>query len=118
MLAIIGYSLNDTIVIFSRIRENMKKMRNESLITITNTSLNQTFKRTLLTSISTLAAVGSFFLLGGETLRGFSFVMLVGILVGTYSSIYVAVTLCSVLEYDSKVPAENQSAYHIFVKTV
>jgi len=90
ILAILGYSLNDTIVTFSRVRENIKKMRGDSLLKIANVSINQTFKRTLLTSISTLAAVGSFFLLGGQTLRGFSLVMLIGILVGTYSSIYIA----------------------------
>ncbi|MBD3272789.1 protein translocase subunit SecF [Candidatus Dependentiae bacterium] len=90
ILAILGYSLNDTIVIFNRIKENVKKMRGESLEKIVNTSINQSFKRTLLTSFSTLLAVGSFFVLGGETLRGFSFAMLIGIVIGTYSSIYVA----------------------------
>jgi preprotein translocase subunit SecF len=90
ILAILGYSLNDTIVTFSRVRENIKKMRGESLLKIANTSINQTFKRTVLTSVSTLAAVGSFFLLGGQTLRGFSLVMLIGIIVGTYSSVYIA----------------------------
>jgi len=90
VLMILGYSLNDTIVIFSRVRENFKKMRGEDDIKIVNTSLNQTLKRTLLTSFSTLLAVGSFFLFGGETLRGFSIPMLAGIVVGTYSSIYIA----------------------------
>ncbi|MCK4650645.1 protein translocase subunit SecF [Candidatus Babeliales bacterium] len=106
ILAILGYSLNDTIVTFSRIRENLKKMRGDTLINITNTSINQTLKRTLLTSISTLAAVGSFFLLGGETLRGFSFVMLIGIIVGTYSSIYIA---SSVILAIGPVLAESES---------
>ncbi len=90
ILAILGYSLNDTIVTFSRVRENIKKLHGKSLLEITNISINQTLKRTLLTSISTLAAVGSFFFLGGVTLRGFSLVMLIGIFVGTYSSIYIA----------------------------
>ncbi|MFC1894868.1 protein translocase subunit SecF [Candidatus Dependentiae bacterium] len=90
LLAILGYSLNDTIVIFSRIRENIVKMNGISLMTIVNTSLNQTFKRTIRTTVSTLLAVGSFYVFGGETLRGFAFAMLVGTIVGTYSSIYIA----------------------------
>lgn len=90
ILAILGYSLNDTLVIFNRVKENIKKMRGESLEKIVNTSINQSFKRTLLTSFSTLLAVGSFFILGGETLKGFSLTMLIGIIVGTYSSIYIA----------------------------
>jgi preprotein translocase subunit SecF len=90
ILAILGYSLNDTLVIFNRVKENIKKMRGENLEKIVNTSINQSLKRTLLTSFSTLLAVGSFFVLGGETLRGFSLAMLIGIVVGTYSSIYIA----------------------------
>jgi len=90
ILTVIGYSLNDSIVIFSRIRENMKKMQDTPEEKIVNTSLNQTLRRTLLTSFSTLLAVGSIFLLGGDALRGFSLAMIVGIIVGTYSSIYVA----------------------------
>jgi preprotein translocase subunit SecF len=90
ILTVIGYSLNDTIVIFSRIRENMKKMKESSEEEIVNTSLNQTLRRTILTSFSTLLAVGSIFILGGHALRGFSLAMLIGIVVGTYSSIYVA----------------------------
>ena len=90
ILAILGYSLNDTLVIFSRIKENIKKMKGVSLEEVVNKSVNQTLKRTLLTSFSTLLAVGSFFILGGETLRGFSLAMIVGIIVGTYSSIYIA----------------------------
>lgn len=90
ILAILGYSLNDTIVIFSRIKENIKKMHGSKFTTIVNTSINQSMKRTLLTSFSTLLALGSFFILGGETLRGFSLTMILGVLVGTYSSIYIA----------------------------
>lgn len=90
ILTVLGYSLNDSIVIFSRIRENMKKMQDKKEEKIVNISLNQTLRRTLLTSISTLLAVGSIFVLGGEALRGFSLAMLIGIVVGTYSSIYVA----------------------------
>ena len=90
ILAILGYSLNDTIVIFNRVKENIKKLRGETLETIVNTSINQSLKRTLLTSFSTLIALGSFFVLGGETLKGFSLTMIIGVIVGTYSSIYIA----------------------------
>lgn len=90
ILAILGYSLNDTIVIFSRIRENMKKLRNMPEFDIVNLSINQTLRRTLLTSFSTLLAVLAIFFLGGEALHGFAFTMMVGIIAGTYSSIYIA----------------------------
>ena len=90
ILTVLGYSLNDTIVIFSRIRENMKKLKEKTEEEIVNISLNQTLRRTLLTSFSTLLAVGSIFIFGGHALHGFSLVMLIGIAVGTYSSIYVA----------------------------
>jgi len=90
ILAVLGYSINDTIVIFSRIRNNMKTMRGSSISDIINASLNQTFKRTLLTSFSTLLTVGSMFFLGGEVLRDFSLALMVGIFFGTYSSIYIA----------------------------
>lgn len=90
LLAILGYSLNDTIVVFGRIKENFRKMHGMPNIDVVSTSLNQVLKRTLLTSFSTLLAVGSFFVLGGETLRGFSLTVIIGIVVGTYSSIYVA----------------------------
>ncbi|HYN19584.1 MAG TPA: protein translocase subunit SecF [Thermoanaerobaculia bacterium] len=89
-LTLIGYSVNDTVVIFDRIRENMRKTRRKPLIEIMNESINQTLSRTLLTGGSTLLALAALFWFGGDVIRGFSFVMLVGILVGTYSSIYVA----------------------------
>jgi len=90
ILAVLGYSINDTIVIFSRIRSNMKAMNGSSMVDIVNTSLNQTLKRTLLTSFSTLLTVGAMFLLGGEALRSFSLALIVGVFFGTYSSIYIA----------------------------
>jgi preprotein translocase SecF subunit len=90
ILAVLGYSMNDTIVIFSRIRENLKKLHGASEYDITNLSINQTLRRTLLTSFATLLSVLAIVILGGETLRGLSIVMLVGIIVGTYSSIYIA----------------------------
>jgi len=90
IVAVLGYSINDTIVIFSQIREYFKKMEGSSLTTIVNTSLNHTFRRTLLTSVSTGIPVGVMFLYGGEALKDFSLALLVGIIFGTYSSIYVA----------------------------
>ncbi len=90
MMAILGYSVHDTIVIFSRIRENMKNLPNLSEYDIVNLSINQTLSRTLLTSFATMLSVVAILALGGETLRGLSLIMLVGIIVGTYSSIYIA----------------------------
>lgn len=90
ILAVLGYSINDTIVIFAQIRENIKKMGSVALSEVVNISLNQTFRRTLLTSFSTALTVGSMFFLGGEALRDFSLALLIGIIFGTYSSIYIA----------------------------
>ena len=89
-LTLIGYSVNDTVVIFDRIRENMRKTRRKPLAEIMNESINQTLSRTILTGGSTLLAVGSLLALGSDVIKGFAFVLLVGIVVGTYSSIYVA----------------------------
>lgn len=89
-LTLIGYSMNDTVVIFDRIRENMKKNRRQPLIEVMNDSLNQTLKRTLMTSGVTLLSVLALLFLGGDVLRGFSLVMTIGIIVGVYSSIYIA----------------------------
>lgn len=90
VLAVIGYSLNDTIVVFDRIRENFRKMRRGDTIEIMNSSINQTLRRTILTSITTMLVVLTLFFLGGEVIHGFSAALMVGIIVGTYSSIYVA----------------------------
>ncbi len=90
ILAVMGYSINDTIVIFSRIRDNLVKLPHESLNAVVNISINQTLRRTILTSISTGLPVGAMLLLGGEALRDFSIALLVGIIIGTYSSIYIA----------------------------
>ena len=89
-LTVIGYSVNDSVVVFDRVRENLRRSRRESLVDVLNRSLNQTLSRTALTSGTTLLAVGSLFILGGDVIRGFSFLLLIGVLVGTYSSIYVA----------------------------
>jgi preprotein translocase subunit SecF len=89
-LAVIGYSLNDTIVVFDRIRENFRGVRKGTAVGIANTSINQMLGRTLITSMTTLLVLLSLFLLGGEAVRGFSTALIVGIFVGTYSSIYTA----------------------------
>jgi preprotein translocase subunit SecF len=89
-LAVIGYSLNDTIVVFDRIRENFRKMRKGSPVEIVDTSLNETLARTLMTSFTTLLVLVALFLVGGELIHGFATALIVGVFVGTYSSIYVA----------------------------
>ncbi len=90
ILTLVGYSMNDTIVVFDRIRENLKLMRRENLAEIVNKSINQTLSRTVLTSGLTFLTVLSLFLFGGEVLHGFSFALVIGILIGTYSSIFIA----------------------------
>lgn len=97
-LTLIGYSVNDTVVVFDRIRENREKNRRAPLAELVNHSINQTLSRTVLTSLLTFVVVVVLFFLGGEVLRGFSFVMLVGIIVGTYSSIFIAAPLVIVWE--------------------
>ncbi len=90
ILAVIGYSLNDTIVVFDRVRENFRKLRKSEPIAVINQSVNETLPRTLLTSLTTLFVVLSLLFLGGEIIHGFAFALLIGVLVGTYSSIFVA----------------------------
>lgn len=90
ILAVIGYSLNDTIVIFDRIRENFLRMRRETSERVMNVSLNQTLARTIVTGITTLLVLGALLIVGGDALYGFSIALIIGILVGTYSSIYIA----------------------------
>ena len=90
VLAVIGYSLNDTIVVYDRIRENFRKMRKQGAEGIMNVSINQTLPRTIWTSLTTLLVVTTLLIFGGEVIRGFSIALFVGVLVGTYSSIYVA----------------------------
>ncbi len=90
LLTIVGYSLNDTIVVFDRIRENYRRQRNRDFAEVINHSINETLSRTLLTSATTLLVVGFLFILGGGVIHDFAFALLVGILVGTYSSVYVA----------------------------
>ena len=90
VLTIVGYSMNDTVVIYDRIRENLSKYHRLNISDIANLSINETLARTIITSVTTLLALLSIFILGGEILRGFSFAMILGVLIGTYSSIFVA----------------------------
>lgn len=92
ILAVIGYSLNDTIVVFDRVRENFRKIRKKTSLEIVNTSINQTISRTLMTSFTTLLVLLSLFFLGGEAIHAFSLALIIGVVVGTYSSVYVATT--------------------------
>lgn len=97
ILAVIGYSLNDTIVVFDRVRENFRKIRKKSSLEVINISINQTISRTLMTSFTTLLVLLSLSFLGGEAIHAFSTALIIGVLVGTYSSIYVATTSALVL---------------------
>jgi len=90
VLTIVGYSMNDTVVIFDRVRENLKKFSDVKINEITNISINETLSRTIITSITTLLALTSIFVFGGAILKGFSFAMILGVIIGTYSSIYIA----------------------------
>ena len=90
VLTIVGYSMNDTVVIYDRIRENLLKYNKIGISDIANLSINETLARTIITSITTLLALFSIYILGGEILRGFSFAMILGVIIGTYSSIFVA----------------------------
>ena len=90
VLTIIGYSMNDTVVIFDRVRENLKKFSDIKIFDLTNISINETLSRTIITSITTLLALLSIYFLGGEILKGFSLAMILGVVFGTYSSIYIA----------------------------
>ena len=90
VLTIVGYSMNDTVVIFDRVRENLKKFSDIKIFELTNISINETLSRTIITSVTTLLALLSIFFLGGEILKGFSLAMILGVVFGTYSSIYIA----------------------------
>ncbi|KTC87805.1 MULTISPECIES: protein translocase subunit SecF [Legionella] len=102
LLAVIGYSLNDTIVVFDRVRENFIKIRRTNPLEIMNISINQTLSRTIMTSLLTLFVVVALFVYGGETIRGFALALIIGIVIGTYSSIYVAGALAVVMGLDRK----------------
>jgi len=112
VLAVIGYSLNDTIVVFDRIRENFRRLRKETPVNVINVSLNQTMSRTIMTSMTTMLVVLAMFFLGGEMIHYFSLALTVGIVVGTYSSIYVASTAALALKIDraSLMPVQKEGA--------
>jgi preprotein translocase subunit SecF len=90
LLTIVGYSLNDTVVVFDRVRENLRKYKKKALKEVLNLSINETLSRTVMTSVTTLIALISLFVLGGDVIRGFVFAMIWGVIVGTYSSVFVA----------------------------
>ena len=110
LLAVIGYSLNDTIVVFDRIRENFRRMRKVPPVEVINASLNQTLSRTLMTSLTTLLVLSALFFLGGEIIRSFSTALIIGVIIGTYSSIYVAspVTLALGISKQDLMPVEKE----------
>jgi preprotein translocase subunit SecF len=98
LLTITGYSVNDTIVIFDRVRENTRGMRRDNLATVVNTAVNQTLSRTIITAGATLLSVIALFLFGGDVLEGFAFTMLVGIISGTYSTVFIAAAIAIMLQ--------------------
>ena len=102
VLTIVGYSMNDTVVIYDRIRENLSKFNKLEIDQVSNLSVNETLSRTLITSVTTLLALFSIFILGGEILKGFSFAMILGVIIGTYSSIFVASPVLRYLKVSSK----------------
>ena len=102
VLTIVGYSMNDTVVIFDRVRENLRKYSDIKIFELTNISINETLSRTLITSITTLLALLSIFFFGGEVLKGFSLAMIFGVIFGTYSSIYIANTVLVRLNVSQK----------------
>ena len=110
LLAVIGYSLNDTIVVFDRVRENFRKIRDKTPVEVFNISLNQTLSRTLMTSFTTLLVLMALFFLGGEIIHGFSMALIFGILIGTYSSIYIAspVTLMLGIKKEDLMPVKKE----------
>ena len=106
LLTIVGYSLNDTIVVYDRIRENMRRIRTEAYEKVVNLSVNETLSRTILTSVTTLIVIVILFLLGGGVIHNFAFALLIGIIVGTYSSVFVASPVVIILE--KKFPTKGE----------
>jgi len=107
VLTIVGYSMNDTVVIFDRVRENLKKYSKISISEISDLSTNQTLSRTLITSVTTLLALFSIYIFGGAILKGFSFAMIIGVIVGTYSSIFVATPILNYTNVNQKTILKN-----------
>jgi preprotein translocase subunit SecF len=112
VLAVIGYSLNDTIVVYDRIRENFRKVRKGTTLEISNISLNQTLSRTIFTSVTTLLVLFALFIFGGEIIHGFALALIVGVVIGTYSTIYVAssAALLLGLSRTDLLPVEKEGA--------
>ncbi len=112
VLAVIGYSLNDTIVIFDRIRENFRRMRKGTVLAVVNTSINQTLSRTLITAGTTLLVLMALYTLGGEAISGFALALMIGIVVGTYSSVYIAsaITIALGLSRKDLLPVKKEGA--------
>ena len=108
VLTIVGYSMNDTVVIYDRIRENLSKYSKMSINEIANLSINETLSRTIITSGTTLLALFSIFILGGEILKGFSFAMILGVIIGTYSSLFVASPILKYLKVSSKTMEKDE----------
>ena len=108
VLTIVGYSMNDTVVIYDRIRENLSKYSSSTIDDVSNTSINETLSRTIITSVTTLLALGSIYVLGGEILKGFSLAMIIGVIIGTYSSIFVASPILKYLRVSYKSIAKEQ----------
>ncbi len=108
VLTIVGYSMNDTVVIYDRIRENINKYHKLDINDISNLSINETLSRTIITSLTTLLALVSIFILGGEILRGFSFAMILGVIIGTYSSIFVASPILKFFKVSYKTMEKNE----------
>ncbi len=102
VLTIVGYSMNDTVVIFDRVRENLKKFSDVKIFDLTNISINETLSRTIITSVTTLLALVSIYVFGGEILKGFSLAMILGVIFGTYSSIYIANPILILLNVSQK----------------
>ena len=112
VLTIVGYSMNDTVVIYDRIRENLLKYTKISISDVSNLSINETLARTIITSVTTLLALVSIYILGGEILRGFSFAMILGVLIGTYSSIFVASPILKFLKVSYKTLEKEEEKIH------
>ena len=108
VLTIVGYSMNDPVVIYDRIRENLSKYSSTTIDDVSNTSINETLSRTIITSVTTLLALGSIYVLGGEILKGFSLAMIIGVIIGTYSSIFVASPILKYLRVSYKSIAKEQ----------
>ncbi len=117
LLTIVGYSINDTVIVFDRVRENLRKYKKMDLKEVLNLSINETLSRTIMTSVTTLLALVSLFVLGGDVIRGFVFAMIWGVLIGTYSSIFVASAILLVLgvkrDWSKKDPSAGTRYGHI-----